>query len=172
MWSFLSSLISVFVSKNHHTLCITSLARAAGSAAWPSHREPVQSNKYVFFPFFPCQHLNPVSGVLCPSPCPQAPCLLPPSCCETNLGATRVPRGGPHLVPGVSPWRGWEGAGHGVWAAAGEALTTGALGRVDDVLWSLFTCSAVTCQSCQDTAVFGGCIWQVPALSFVGSPSS
>lgn len=43
---------------------------------------------------------------------------------------------------------------------------------VADVLWSLFTCSAVTCQSCQDAAVFGGCIWQVPALSFVGSPSS
>lgn len=125
-----------------------------------------------FFPFFPRQHLNPVTGVLCPSPCPQAPCLLPPSCCETNLGATRVPRGGPHLVPGVSLWRGWEGAGHGVWAAAGEALATGALGRVNDVLWSLFTCSAVTCQSCQDAAVFGGCKCQVPALSFVGSPSS
>lgn len=72
---------------------------------------------------------------------------LPVSCHPAAVKQISVPPGycerGPHLVPGVSSWRGWEGAGHGVWAAAGEALATGALGRVADVLWSLFTCSAV-----------------------------
>lgn len=51
----------------------------------------------------------------------QAPSLLAPSCCEMNLGAIRVLKGGPLLVPGaMSSHPGWP-------ACVGRVLSMGFL---------------------------------------------